>query len=228
MDSVFGFEGADFVLLCADRTSARSIVAFKHDEDKVRGCLRPCPPPFYFLPFPSNPLPFPSLQIRTLDKFKIAASAGPQADCSSFVELIQRNISLTAFRTGLTMSTKSVASYIKTTLAEALRKNPYQVNLLVAGYDKDTASSLFYCDSYGALAKMPFAAHGYAGYFLFSTMDAAWKPGMSKAEALDLARLCIAELAKRFTIHQPNFTVKLVGKDGVEEVSLGPNAPATP
>jgi hypothetical protein len=41
MDSVFGFEGSDFVLLCADRTSARSIVAFKHDEDKVRVGVHP-------------------------------------------------------------------------------------------------------------------------------------------------------------------------------------------
>jgi len=79
------------------------------------------------------------------------------------------------------MSTKSAASFIKTNLAESLRKNPYQVNLLVAGYDKDEGASLYYIDYLGAMAKMPYAAHGYAGYFLFSTMDSAWKPGMNEA-----------------------------------------------
>jgi 20S proteasome subunit beta 4 len=159
-------------------------------------------------------------QIRTLDSHKLAACAGPQADCSSFVEFIQRNVALDAYRTGLTLSTKSTASFVKTKLAESLRKNPYQVNLLVGGYDKDVGASLYYIDYLGAMAKMPFAAHGYASYFLFSTLDSAWRPAMTEAQALDLARLCIAELAKRFTIHQPNFTVKVTDVNGVREVQL--------
>ena len=167
-------------------------MAFKHDEDKI----------------------------RALDAFKLCASAGPQADCSSFVEFIQRNVALNAYRSGLAMSTRSTASFVKTKLAEALRKNPYQVNLLVGGYDKEGGASLYYIDYLGAMAKMPYAAHGYAAYFLFSTLDSAWKPGMTEAEAIALARLCVGELAKRFTIHQPNFKVKLVDSNGVREVAL--------
>jgi hypothetical protein len=33
------------------------------------------------------------------------------------------------------MSTHAVTSYVRTQLHEALRKNPYQVNLLVGGFD---------------------------------------------------------------------------------------------
>ena len=36
MDSVFGLVGGDYVLLVGDCTAARSIVAYKHDEEKVR------------------------------------------------------------------------------------------------------------------------------------------------------------------------------------------------
>lgn len=172
-------------------------------------------------PHPSSPLPSPRHhQIRTLDSHKLAASAGPQADCSSFVEFIQRNVALNAYRTGLALSTASTASFIKTKLAEALRKNPYQVNLLVGGYDKGVGESLYYIDYLGAMAKMPYAAHGYAAYFLFSTMDSAWKPGMTEAEALALVRLCIAELAKRLTLHQPNFIVKVADASGTRVVAL--------
>lgn len=35
MDSVFGLVGDGFVLLAADASAARSILVFKHDEDKV-------------------------------------------------------------------------------------------------------------------------------------------------------------------------------------------------
>jgi 20S proteasome subunit beta 4 len=129
-------------------------------------------------------------------------------------------VALNAYRTGLAMSTKSTASFIKTKLAESLRKNPYQVNLLVGGFDKGQGPSLYYIDYLGAMAKMPYASHGYAAYFLFSTMDCAWKPGMNEAEALALARLCVAELAKRFTIHQPNWVVKVACAEGVRELKL--------
>ena len=211
-------------MLVADCTSARSIVAFKHDEDKVRRCTRARARARRASPAPT-PSRLPSLtprpaQIRTLDSHKLAAAAGPQADCSGFVEFIQRNVALNAYRTGLPLSTASTASFIKTKLAEALRKNPYQVNLLVGGFDKDAGASLYYIDYLGALAKMPFAAHGYAAYFLFSTMDSAWKPGMTEAEGLALVRVCIAELAKRFTLHQPHFVVKVADKDGTRVVAL--------
>ena len=175
---------------------------------------------------PSPPPPASSLtsrpdsQIRTLDSHKLAACAGPQADCSTFVEYVQRNVALNAFRTSLTMSTKSTASYIKTELAQALRKNPFQVNLLVAGWDKDTGASLYWIDYLGSMSKMEYAAHGYAGYFLYSTMDANWRPGMDEAAAIALAKVCVAELAKRFTIHQPFFKAKLVSADGAREVVL--------
>lgn len=35
MDSTFGLVGNGFVILGADATAARSILVFKHDEDKV-------------------------------------------------------------------------------------------------------------------------------------------------------------------------------------------------
>ena len=51
-------------------------------------------------------------------------------------------------------------------------------------------------------------------------MDAHWKVGLGETEALALARLCIKELATRFTIHQPNFSVKIVDAKGVRVLQL--------
>ncbi len=48
----------------------------------------------------------------------------------------------------------------------ALRRNPYNVNLLQAGYDEKTGPCLYYHDYLGTLAKLNNAAHGYCAYFL--------------------------------------------------------------
>lgn len=34
-DTLIGLRGPDFVLLMCDRSAARSIIAYKHDEDKM-------------------------------------------------------------------------------------------------------------------------------------------------------------------------------------------------
>ncbi len=171
------------------------------------------------------PPPTPA-QIRAIDSHKLIAAAGPPADCVQFVEYIQRNVALNEFRTNLKSSTNAVASYTRSQLATALRKNPYQVNLLLAGYDGEGADgtgagpSLHYIDYLGSSQPMNFAAHGYASYFIFSTMDRHWRKGMNLEEALALVRMCIAELSTRFIMHQPVFKVKVADKDGVREVKL--------
>ena len=84
-------------------------------------------------------------QIHALDSHKLAAAAGPQADTVRFVEYIQRNMALNEFRTGLKLSVAAAAAYVRTELATALRKAPYQANLLVGGVDED-GPSLFFMD----------------------------------------------------------------------------------
>ena len=79
---------------------------------------------------------------------------------------------------------------------------------------------MYYIDYIGASNKMNYGSHGYASYFLFSTLDRHWKPKMNLEEALNLVRMCIKELATRFIIHQPNFKVKVADKDGIREITL--------
>jgi hypothetical protein len=149
---------------------------------------------------------------------------------------VQRNVALNEFRSGLKASTLAVASYVRTELHTALRKNPYQVNLLIAGYDGASggagaasgagagaeagAASLYFVDYLGSSQKMDFAAHGYASYFIFSTMDRHWRAGMSLPEALDLVRMCVRELKTRFLVNQPNWTIKVCDELGTRVVDF--------
>lgn len=111
-------------------------------------------------------------------------------------------------------------------LATALRKGPYQTNLLLAGYDEtpidkeNTSVSLYWMDYLSALAKVNFGAHGYAANFILSVFDRDWKPNMSLDEGLEVVRRCIHELKVRFLISQPVFIVKVVDKNGTRVVQL--------
>jgi len=60
-------------------------------------------------------------------------------------------------------------------LATALRRAPYQVNLLIGGHDEDAGPSLYFMDYMACMHKMNYAAHGYAGYFLYALLDRHWE-----------------------------------------------------
>lgn len=96
------------------------------------------------------------------------ASAMFGADISvvQFAEYIQANVQLYSMRNGTDLRPEAVAAFVRGEIAKALRtRRPYNVNLLLGGIDPITEKpSLYWCDYLAALAKVPYAAHGYAQY----------------------------------------------------------------
>ena len=139
-------------------------------------------------------------QITVLNKSKILAAAGENSDRVAFTEYVKSNLALHKYRSDVALSTAATAAWIRTTvraiwlraavarpprsvcapvpslqLASYLRKRPYQVNLLLGGYDEDEGSSLYYIDYMGTKQKMGYAAHGHCSNFILSVMDRHWK-----------------------------------------------------
>mmetsp|Transcript_18920 Transcript_18920/g.26350 ORF Transcript_18920/g.26350 Transcript_18920/m.26350 type:complete len:193 (+) Transcript_18920:72-650(+) len=192
MDILLGLVGKDYVMTVADRAQARSIVVFKHDEDKI----------------------------FELDSNIVMATAGPQGDRANFAEYIQRNIQLYKYRNDLSLTTKGAANFTRTELAQFLRKSPYQVNLLMGGYDEKVGPSLYYMDYLGSMHKMDFASHGYGSYFTLSIFDKYYKKGMDLDQGKEVMKKCIKELQTRFLINCPKFICKIVTKDGTKEIEI--------
>ena len=192
MDSVLGLQGKDYALVAADCSAGRSIMVMKHDADKI----------------------------VKLDDHKIAGIAGPQADAVMFSEYIGKNMALYAINNDMKLSTHATANYIRTELAGALRRGPYQTNILLGGYDADDGASLYFCDYMASLHKVPFGAHGYCSNFCLSIFDREWKADLTLEEGLEIVRKCKAELAARFLIAQPKFLVKIADADGVRTMEL--------
>ncbi|WJX24460.1 Proteasome subunit beta type-2-A [Trifolium repens] len=66
--------------------------------------------------------------------------------------------------------------------------NPYYVNILLAGYDKETGPSLYYTDYIATLHKLEKGAFGHGSYFLLSMIS-------------------------RLVVAPTNFVIKIVEKD---------------
>ena len=110
---------------------------------------------------------------------------------------------------------------MRTETANALRKGPFQVNCLFAGYDgQEGRAKLYWMDYLGTLQHVNKGAHGYAGYFVNSVLDNHFKQEMTLAQGVEAIKACIKELEVRFIIKTHGFSCRAVTKDGVQEIKL--------
>lgn len=190
-DTIFGIVGDGFTFIGADATANQSIIRMKLGEDKI----------------------------RQTGSHRLMAAIGDGGDRVQFTEFIEANLRLYEFRNGIPLSTHAAANFMRGEMAAALRKGPYNANLLVGGYD-GAEPSLYWIDHLAALHKQNCAAHGYGGIFMYSLFDMHWKPGMTLEDVKELARKCIAEVKARLVVAPPEFLFKVVDKDGVRIVEL--------
>uniref|UniRef100_A0A4W5MAF3 Proteasome subunit beta n=1 Tax=Hucho hucho TaxID=62062 RepID=A0A4W5MAF3_9TELE len=191
MEYLIGIQGQDFVLVAADNIAANSIIQMKQDQDKM---------------------------FKLSDKILLLC-VGEAGDTVQFAEYIQKNIQLYKMRNGYELSPKAAANFTRKNLADYLRsRTPYHVNLLLAGFDETDGPGLYYMDHLSALAKAPFAAHGYGAYLTLSILDRYYRPDLTRDEAVDLLKKCIEELNKRFILNLPSFSVRLIDKEGIHDL----------
>lgn len=194
MDIVLGIKVKDAVIIATSKAATRGISIIGEKDDKT----------------------------RKLSDHTLIAFTGESGDTVHFAEYIQANIQLYGIRENYELSPKAVASFTKNELAKSLRsRKPYQVNVLVAGYDeKKKEPSLNWIDYLGTNVELPYAAHGYAGFYTFSLLDHHYRPDFTTQQGMDLLKLCLEELQKRLPIDFKGVFVKVVDKDGVREVEV--------
>jgi 20S proteasome subunit beta 4 len=196
MDYLMGIRGKDFVMVVADTTAVQQIITIKHDEEKI-------------VPVDAD---------VEANSQKLIAMSGEPGDRVQFSEFVIANVRLYALRNDRRLSTHAVAHFTRRELATALRRNPYQTNLLIAGFDEEEGPALYWLDYLATMHKMNIAGTGYGSHFVLSLCDRLWHPDMSEAEALELMEKGIAEVKARLVIAPPSYVIKVVDKNGVREV----------
>ena len=191
MECTLGLCFKDFAVVASDATSARSILVMKDDYDK---------------------------HFRLSDKLLMAVT-GESGDTAQFAEFIEKNVQLYKMRNSYELSPSSAASFTRRNLADYLRsRTPYNVNLLIAGFDPEkTECEMYAMDYLAANIRVPFAAHGYGGFFATALMDREYRADMTENEAYDLILECVKEVQKRLVISLPAFNVHVVDKDGIRK-----------
>ncbi|ODQ65766.1 proteasome component C11 [Nadsonia fulvescens var. elongata DSM 6958] len=192
MDIVLGITTKDAVIIATSKAAVRGISILKVTDDKT----------------------------RQLSDNSLMAFTGEAGDTVQFAELIQANARLYSMRNGVDLSPTAISNFTRNELANALRsRKPFQVNVLIAGFDKKTnKSSLNWIDYLAANVSLPYAAHGYASYYTLSLLDRHHKKDMNLEEGLELLKACIAELQKRIPFDFKGVYVKIVDKDGVRDL----------
>ncbi|KAL3157444.1 hypothetical protein ABBQ32_011915 [Trebouxia sp. C0010 RCD-2024] len=191
MEYLMGIKGKDFVMICGDTTAVQQIITIKHDEDKL----------------------------REVDSHKIMALAGEPGDRVQFSEYIMANVRLYALRNGQQLTTDAVANYTRGELATALRKKPYQVNILFAGFDDRAGASLYWMDYLATMHKMNISGTGYGSYFVLAMLDKLWHQNLTEEEALQLHLKGVDEVKKRLVVAPPDFIIKVVDKNGIRDIT---------
>mgnify|MGYP003362709463 FL=1 len=193
MDAAIGIQVKDGVIVATSRACTRSITILKPDDDKT----------------------------RVLNEHNILAYTGTSGDTTQFADYIQGNMQLYSMREGVDLNSKGIASYIRHELATSLRsRSPYQVNILLAGLDKGVQPFLSNIDYMGTRVDLPYAAHGYAAFYVMSLFDRHYRPDMTLKDGMKLLKMCKAELDERFPVVFKGFQVKVVDQEGIHSSEL--------
>ncbi|XP_014284045.1 proteasome subunit beta type-2 [Halyomorpha halys] len=191
METILGIACEDFAMIATDCSTTQSILVMKTDEKKI----------------------FP------LGNNIIMGVTGTSGDTSQFAEYIGKNVQLYKMRNGYELTPSAAAHFTRHNLADYLRsQTPYQVNLLLAGFDKENGGELYFLDYLASFQKVPFAAHGYGGLISYSILDRYAKKDMTQEEGYNVLKLCIAEIQRRLIVNLPNFSVQVVDRNGNREL----------
>lgn len=198
MEVLLGITGKDFTIIAASKAAMRGATILKASDDKT----------------------------AILNQHTLMAFSGEAGDTIQFAEYIQANAQLYSMRNGTDLSPSAVANFVRGELAHSLRsRKPYNVNLLLGGYDPITEKpSLYWLDYLASLAPLPYAAHGYAQYYCLSILDKHHHPDINREQGMKLLRLCTDELKRRLPIDFKGILVKVITKDGIEEVDYQDDA----
>ncbi|KAH7573790.1 hypothetical protein JRO89_XS03G0210800 [Xanthoceras sorbifolium] len=228
MECVFGLVGNGFAILVADTSAVHSILVHKSNEDKImvldsHKLVAASGEPGDRVQFTEfiqknvalyqfrNGIPLTTAAAANFTRGELATALRKESgsDCRNCDRAVGNGGS----------GSKGVSVYLQEGLVMVLRtsKSPYMVNILLAGFDKETGPSLYYLDYIATLHKVEKAAFGYGSYFSLSMMDRHYHSGMSVEEAIGLVDKCIIEIRSRLVVAPPNFVIKIVDKDGARE-----------
>ncbi|KAF8820825.1 putative proteasome subunit beta type 2 [Cardiosporidium cionae] len=191
MDTLIGIAGKDFVLIACDQTAPYHHFRLDDEHDKI----------------------------LEIDSNKLLGFAGDLGDSNLFGEFVRKNVHLYRYLNSSALGTQATANFTRNELAVALRRQPFQVDLLLAGMDRD-GPALYWIDYLASMVTTNKAAQGVGAFFLYGILDHHYSEDLTEEDALSIINLCAAELKKRFIVAQYDFLIKIIDKNGLRQIKI--------
>ncbi|ORM40607.1 Proteasome subunit beta type-2 [Babesia sp. Xinjiang] len=191
-DTLIAIKGEDFLAIACDTYEKYSIITIRNDDES---------------------------KIMKIGQSKVIMLAGPMGDRAQFSNMIKGTLQFLKYKNTQELSTNAAAHFVRLELAEYLRQNPYQVDMIIAGIDQD-GPKLFWIDYLASCTEVETAVHGYGGFLLRGLLDKEFKPNMTRDDAITLLKKCRQEVKNRFLLSQSNFAAKIIDKDGIHDINI--------
>jgi len=102
-------------------------------------------------------------------------------------------------------------------------KDRLMAGLIIAGWDEKNGGQVYSIPLGGSVHRVPMACDGSGSGFISGFLDANYRPGMTKAEALQFVRQAVAHAMARDGSSGGMIRTLVIHKDGVEEDAIEGN-----
>merc|ERR1719409_1713709 len=140
---------------------------------------------------------------------------GSAADTQALTSFVINYLTQHAVELGEQPSVKTAANLFR--LIAYNNKDNLMAGLIIAGYDEKRGGQVFSIPLGGTLHKVDFACDGSGSGYIGGLIDANYRPGMTKAEALEFVRKCVAHAMSRDGSSGGMIRTLVVSADGLEE-----------
>ena len=185
-----GFIFKDGVLLAADRRTTAGFIA----SDKTT-------------------------KVYELSSNILATTAGHAADNQRLIRALKGELKLLELKSERVATVQEAAMIINSAQYSSLRTQGSVMSILLGGFDKYGASLYNLSPDGTILTHDNYAADGSGSIYVKGILDIEYRDNWSKKEALELLEKCFRASFKNDNASGGGFIVKIVTKDGIEEIS---------
>lgn len=139
--------------------------------------------------------------------------AGGVGDAQLMVRYMQSEMSIYTMRKGAPMTVNAAA-----TLVASVIRQGFYLGLIVGGYDR-TGGHIYSIDGAGGYIEDRYCSVGSGSVFALGALEASFKDGMTKDEAIDVAITALNSARKRDNCTGDGMLISFIGADGYEEIS---------
>ncbi|MGI0006945.1 MAG: proteasome subunit beta [Nitrosotalea sp.] len=136
-------------------------------------------------------------KIATIDKTLAVAIAGQLSDAEHIIKVTKAERRLIELRRGFPLTIKEATRLIANITYSGLRNyQPYYVELLVAGVDRDGAH-VFAADMSGAITEEDFASSGSGSPIAYGVLESLYNKDITNKQASEIASRAVSAAMER-------------------------------